>query len=87
MPALSTGYSRGCAGFFRRKKVMTKIRELTEMEVEAVSGGALVNVNVKNSVAVPINLDTPTAVAVGVGGGSTTAANLTGFQKIFGVQA
>jgi NCAIR mutase (PurE)-related protein len=69
-----------------RKKVMNEIRELTEMEVEAVSGGALVNINVKNSVDVPTNIAVPTAVAVGVGGGAT-AANLIGIQKIFGVQA
>ena len=65
---------------------MNEIRELTEMEVEDVSGGGLFDITVKNDIAVPTNVAVPTAVAVGVGGGAT-AGNLIGFQKIFGVQA
>jgi hypothetical protein len=61
-----------------RKKVMNEIRELTEMEVEAVSGGGplfnLGDIIVQNNIAVP------TAVAVSVGG-DATGANVLGSLK------
>jgi hypothetical protein len=68
---------------------MNEIRELTEMEVEAVSGGGLVDVNVTNQVFAPTSLALQNAVAVGVGtpanagnliGGLTTIGTNLGFQ-------
>jgi hypothetical protein len=41
MPALSHGLlPRGVRAFLLRRQVMNEIRELTEVEVEAVSGGS-----------------------------------------------
>jgi hypothetical protein len=59
---------------------MNEIRELTEMEVEAVSGGGLFDID--------LNIAAPVAVAVGGfsvfgRGGDATAANLFGGQTIF----
>jgi hypothetical protein len=63
---------------------MNEIRELTEMEVEAVSGGdggPLINlpITIQNNFAVP------TAVAIGVGG-PASAGNLIGGLTNFGFQ-
>jgi|KBSMisStandDraft_5_1062788.scaffolds.fasta_scaffold5386588_1 hypothetical protein len=45
---------------------MTEIRELTEMEVDAVSGGSpLVNLTVAPQISTQLNLLVPTAVSVG----------------------
>jgi len=67
---------------------MNEIRELTDMEVEAVSGGSplagggpLINlpITIQNNFAVP------TAVAIGVGG-PANAGNLIGGLTNFGFQ-
>jgi hypothetical protein len=63
---------------------MNEIRELTETEIEAVSGGGggpLVNlpITIQNNFAVP------TAVAIGVGG-PASAGNLIGGLTNFGFQ-
>jgi hypothetical protein len=61
---------------------MNEIRELTEKEVEAVSGGSpLINlpITIQNNFAVP------TAVAIGVGG-PANAGNLIGGLTNFGFQ-
>ena len=61
---------------------MNEIRERTEMEVEAVSGGSpLINlpITIQNNFAVP------TAVAIGVGG-PANAGNLIGGLTNFGFQ-
>jgi hypothetical protein len=61
---------------------MNEIRELTDMEVEAVSGGSpLINlpITIQNNFAVP------TAVAIGVGG-PANAGNLIGGLTNFAFQ-
>jgi hypothetical protein len=61
---------------------MNEIRELTDTEVEAVSGGSpLINlpITIQNNFAVP------TAVAIGVGG-PANAGNLIGGLTNFGFQ-
>jgi hypothetical protein len=69
---------------------MTEIRELTEMEVEAVcGGGSLVNVpiSIQNSVQNTIPVQIAAATSIGgnanAGNGIGSAGNF-GFQGIFG---
>ena len=68
---------------------MNGIRELTEMEVEAVSGGALVSVpiSIENSVQNTIPVQVAAATSIGgdakAGNGIGFAGNF-GFQGIFG---
>jgi hypothetical protein len=64
---------------------MNEIRELTEMEVEAVSGGALVNV----PISIQNNIPVQTAVATSIGGDANAGNGIGGltnfgFQGIFG---
>jgi hypothetical protein len=68
---------------------MTEIRELTEMEVEAVCGGSLVDVpiSIQNSVQNTIPVQVAAATSIGgnanAGNGIGSAGNF-GFQGIFG---
>jgi hypothetical protein len=68
---------------------MNEIRELTEMEVEAVSGGALVNVPISIQNSVQNNIPVQTAVATSIGGDANAGNGIGGltnfgFQGIFG---
>ena len=69
---------------------MTEIRELTEMEVEAVCGGGLlvnVPISIQNSVQNTIPVQIAAATSIGgnanAGNGIGSAGNF-GFQGIFG---
>ena len=64
---------------------MNEIRELTEMEVEAVSGGALVNVPISIQNSVQNNIPVQAAVATSIGG-DANAGNGIGFAGNFGFQ-
>jgi hypothetical protein len=62
---------------------MNEIRELTETEIEAVSGGGGPLVNLP--ITIQNNFAVPTAVAIGVGG-PASAGNLIGGLTNFGFQ-
>ena len=70
---------------------MSAIRELTEMEVEAVSGGGTfgppISINVQNSIQNTIPVQAAVATSIGgdanAGNGIGSAGNF-GFQGIFG---
>jgi hypothetical protein len=72
---------------------MNKIRELTEMEAEAVSGGRHhgslsggININVGGPV-IETNISVPTAVAISVGGNALAKAITSGqTNKAIGFQ-
>jgi hypothetical protein len=68
---------------------MTKIRELTEMEVEAVCGGAFVSVPISIENSVQNNIPVQVAAATSLGGNATAGNGIggltnLGFQGILG---
>src|SRR5215472_2421015 len=81
MPALH-GLLPRVRAFLLRRQVMNEIRELTEMEVEAVSGGdGFLNIGLG------LNIAAPVAVAIGgpaisIFGGSATGGGATGTGSI-----